>query len=138
MNLDAFTSFVLKMVDNEYPVREVPISYNLSMRLQVNEIKGDRIFNMTFPEFIEAYCRVIDRFSPVPHGESSLGWAMQDRIDQLLNVKLENVMPALIKCISHPDFKLLKDKFVHPIKDDIGILKFDPSGQFYASIWPCK
>ena len=66
MILDEFNSMCLDIVDNEFPVREIPIMYNYSMRLQVSEINSDKPFNMLFPEFLEAFCRVIDKYSPFP------------------------------------------------------------------------
>ena len=39
------------------------------MSLQVNELNSDRHYNMNFYEFLEAFCRVIDKVSPVPEGE---------------------------------------------------------------------
>jgi hypothetical protein len=138
MDLDRFNSLMLKMVDNEFPVRDIPLCFNLSMKLQVNETKGDRIFNMTFSEFLEAYSRVMDRFSPIPYGDSPTNWTAEDKQNQLLNTKIENVMLTFIKCISHPDYKYLKDKFIHPMKDEIGLFKYDITGPHYASIWPSK
>lgn len=77
MILEEFTNLMLNMVDKEFPVREIPISFNLSMRLQINEIDSDRHNNMSFIEFIEAYCRIIDKYSPIPPGESL--------VDKILN-----------------------------------------------------
>jgi hypothetical protein len=138
MDLERFTALVLKLVDNEFPVREIPLCFNLSMKLQVNETKGDRIFNMTFSEFLEAYARVIDKYSPVPYGDMTANWTSEDRQNQPLNTKIENVMWTFIKCISHPDYKYLKDKFIHPMKDEIGLFKFDNANPHYAHIWPGK
>jgi hypothetical protein len=70
MNLDEFNSLMLLIVDNEFPVREIPIAYNHSIRLQINEIDSDRHLKMMFPEFIEAFCRTIDKYSPFPSQEN--------------------------------------------------------------------
>lgn len=66
MILDEFTNLMLGLIENDFPVREIPICFNLSIRLQVNEIDSDRHYSMLFPEFVEAYCRVIDKSSPAP------------------------------------------------------------------------
>ena len=42
---------------------------------------------------------------------------MQRRIEQPLVNKLENVIEQIVKMITHPDYKYLKDKFQRPIKD---------------------
>lgn len=70
MILDEFTNLVMNIVDKDYPVREIPLYFNLSMRLQVNEIDFEKHNNMLFPEFLEAFCRVVDSASPIPIGEN--------------------------------------------------------------------
>ena len=69
MILEEFTNLMMNLIEHDFPVREIPICFNLSMRLQVNEIDSDRHYCMLFPEFIEAFCRVIDKSSPVPPNE---------------------------------------------------------------------
>ena len=69
MILDEFTNLVLNLTESDFPVRDIPIHFNLSMKLQINEIDSDRHYSMLFPEFIEAFCRVIDKSSPIPPGE---------------------------------------------------------------------
>ena len=118
MNLDEFNAFVCSFVDtNDYPVRDNPLLFNISIKLQVNEIIGDRHLDLMFPEFLEAMCRAVDKASPPPPGESSEEWPMQKRIEQPLVNKLENVIEQIVKMITHPDYKYLKDKFQRPIKD---------------------
>lgn len=70
MILDEFESLIANLVDKEFPVREIPISFNLSMRLQVNEIESEKHNNMLFPEFLEAVSRIIDKASPIPPGDT--------------------------------------------------------------------
>jgi hypothetical protein len=43
---------------------------------------------------------------------------MRTRQDQHLSAKLENVMPKMIKLISHPQYKHLKEKFAFHQKDN--------------------
>lgn len=69
MILDEFTNLVLNLTESDFPVRDIPIYFNLSMKLQINEIDSDRHYSMLFPEFIEAFCRVLDKSSPIPPGE---------------------------------------------------------------------
>jgi hypothetical protein len=69
MNLEEFCNLMALMVYPDFPVRELPIMFNISMSLQVNELNSDRHYNMNFHEFLEAFCRVIDKVSPVPEGE---------------------------------------------------------------------
>lgn len=66
MVLEEFNSLCLEIVDNEFSIREIPILYNYSMRLQISEITSERHYNMLFTEFLEAFCRIIDKFSPAP------------------------------------------------------------------------
>ncbi len=72
MNLEEFNNLMLNIVDKEFPVREIPICFNLAMKLQINEIDFDRHYNMTLPEFLEAFSRVIDKFSPMPPNENQV------------------------------------------------------------------
>ena len=118
MLLDEFNNLTQNIVDvNEYPLRENPYIFNMSMNLQVNEIYTDKHLNMLLPEFLEALCRVIDKFSPYPPNENKEDWPMQRRQSQSLVSKLENILPILMKLITHPDYRILKDKFPTPPKD---------------------
>jgi hypothetical protein len=70
MWLDEFTQICLSIIDKEFPVREIPVCFNISMKLQTNEIDSERHYNMHFSEFLEAIARVIDKLSPIPPGEN--------------------------------------------------------------------
>jgi hypothetical protein len=70
MDLEEFERVMSRVVDNEFPVREVILNFNFSIRLQVNEVETDRHTRLYFPEFLEAFCRVVDKFSPVPKDEN--------------------------------------------------------------------
>ena len=69
MNLDEFNQLMTLFVHTDFPVRELPYIFNISMKLQVSELNGDRHYNMSFFEFLEAFSRVIDKASPIPDGE---------------------------------------------------------------------
>ena len=118
MLLDEFNNFVQSIVDiNEYPIRDNPYIFNMSINLQVNEIYTDKHVNMLLPEFLEALCRAVDKASPIPPGEPKEDWPLEKRQAQPLVKKLENILPMLIKLITHPDLKLLREKFPMPHKD---------------------
>jgi hypothetical protein len=66
MILEEFSNLMPNFVDNDFPIKHIPMIFNISMKLQVNEIDFDKHYNMLFPEFLEAFCRVIDKSSPPP------------------------------------------------------------------------
>jgi len=64
---------VSKIVDVDFfPLREVPIFFNLSLKLVVDELHSEKIYRMTFPEFLEALARVVDKASPIPPDDSTV------------------------------------------------------------------
>ena len=133
MTLDEFNNLIQSIVDvNEYPIRDNPYIFNMSINLQINEIYTDKHLNMMLPEFLEALSRAIDKASPFPPGENKEDWPMDKRQSQPLVNKLENVLPMLMKLITHPDFKVLRDKFPTPTKDlSTGLYMPDYENQFY-------
>ena len=133
MTLDEFNNLVQSIVDvNEYPIRENPYIFNISINLQINEIYTDKHLNMLLPEFLEAISRAIDKASPYPPGDNKDDWPMEKRQNQHLVDKLENVLPIMMKLITHPDYKLLRDKFPIPTKDlSTGLYMPDFENQFY-------
>jgi hypothetical protein len=70
MILEEFTNLMSLFIENDFPVREIPILFIFSMRVQISEITSDKHYNMLFPEFLEAFCRVIDKSCPIPPNES--------------------------------------------------------------------
>ncbi len=70
MILEEYQNLISSIVDKDFPIRESPLHFNSGMKLQVSEVFGERHYNMLFPEFLEAFCRSIDRWAPVPPGEN--------------------------------------------------------------------
>lgn len=68
MELKEFNDLVLSFVDSDFPQRDIPLIFNQSIRLQINEIDSDRHYKMQFYEFLEAFCRAVDKASPPPLG----------------------------------------------------------------------
>lgn len=135
MNLESFNSLMVQIVDNEFPVREIPICFNHSIRLQVNEIDYDKHLKLVFSEFLEAFCRVIDKLSPIPFGDKIENWSPQTRQDQHLSTKIENVIPILMKLITNPEFKLVKEKFPFLSRDEeSGLILYDITHPWYQPI----
>ena len=133
MVLEEFNNLIQNMVDiNEYPIRENPYIFNMSINLQVNEIYTDKHLIMFLPQFLEALCRAIDKYSPYPPTENKEDWPMERRKKQPLIDKLENIFPVIMKLITHPDYKILKDKFPIPTKDiSTGLYVPNYQNQFY-------
>ena len=116
MTLDNFTNICQSLMDSDFPVKEVPVIFSVSMRLTTNEINYDKHYNMIFPEFLEALCRFIDKLSPIPNNESSFNWDMKRRQEQPLHIKIETMLPKLTQLITG-QYKYIRDKFAFPSKD---------------------
>lgn len=137
MNLEEFHQLMNLFVYHDFPVRELPVIFNISMRLQVNELNSDRHYNMSFYEFLEAFCRVIDKASPIPEGEELENWSMHKRNEQSLFTKLENITHLIIQNITSPDYKIIKEKLALPIKEeDTGLYSWDSHLSYYSHLAP--
>jgi hypothetical protein len=49
------------VVDENFTNKEIGSMFNLSMMTQVDEVYDDRHLQMSFLEFVEAFCRVADK-----------------------------------------------------------------------------
>lgn len=138
ISLDEFTILVNKLIDSDFPVKEIPTIFNLSMRLQENEIDFDRHYNMLFPEFLEAFSRFADKLSPIPLNEDKSNWNMERRTKQDLYIKIQNLIPFSFSLIS-PKYKNIKEKFIMPVKDEeTGLLCYDMMNELYFGLHPPK
>ena len=62
-------------------------------------------------------------------------WTLIKRQEQHFAVKLENIIPLLTKLITNPEYKLVKEKFPFPNKDeDTGLFKYDSNNMFYQNL----
>ena len=116
MTLDNFSNICQSLMDSDFPVKEVPVIFSVSMRLTTNEINFDKHYNMIFPEFLEALCRFIDKLSPIPNNESSFNWDMKRRQEQPLYIKIETMLPKLTKLVTG-QYKNIINKFAFPNRD---------------------
>jgi hypothetical protein len=138
LTLDGYTNLCNNLLDSDFPVKDLPVLFNLSMRLQTNEINFDKHYNMVFPEFLEALCRFIDKLSPIPPGEDHAKWDMKRRQAQPLEVKIETMIPQLIRLISGA-YKNVRDKFSMPEREeDTGLFKIDYDNPLYEGKLPKK
>ena len=138
ISLDEFTNIVNQLIDSEFPIKEIPTIFNLSMRLQENEIDFDRHYNMIFPEFLEAFCRFADKLSPYPLNEDKSNWNMERRSKQDLYIKIQNLIPSVFSLISSK-YKNIREKFIMPVKDEeTGLLFYDMTNELYFGLHPPK
>ena len=136
LTLDGFTNLCNNLMDSDFPVKELPVLFSLSIRLTTNEIDSDKHYNMIFPEFLEAISRFIDKLSPIPPGEDSTKWDMKRRQEQPLRVKIETMIPQLMRLISG-QYKNIRDKFVMPEREeDTGLFKIDYDNPLYEGKIP--
>ena len=135
MWLEEFTNICTALMDADFPVKDIPVIFNLSMRTKVNEIDSEMHYNMQFPEFLEAIARFAEKLSPIPPGEDKLAWNMKMRQEQDLYVKIESLIPGLTKLIKG-DYRYVKDKFPMPQRDEDGYLIVDYESPFYKGKLP--
>ena len=138
LTLENFTQLCNALMDSDFPVKEVSVIFNVSIRLVKDEINSDKQYNMTFPEFLEAICRFVDKLSPIPDNEDKSKWNMKRRQSQSLVQKLETIIPRLQQLINEK-YKNVRDKFDLPVKDkETGkyIINFD--NPFYEGKLPIK
>ena len=122
MSQEDFNNFILTFIESdskEYKINNNPLIYHISKKIQIDEITNDEFLYLNLIEFCEALCRIIDIYSPAPPEEKIEDWPFEKRKDQLLIEKIENIMPQLYKKIDHPNFNLIRDKFISPLKDQI-------------------
>ena len=136
MTLDNFSYICQSLMDSDFPVKEVPIIFSISIRLTTNEINFDKHYKMVFPEFLEAICRFIDKLSPIPSNEDYSKWDMKRRQEQPLYIKIENMIPKLTKLITG-QYKNIRDKFVLPNRDpETGLFIINYDSPFYEGKIP--
>ena len=116
LTLENFTELCNALMDSDFPFKEIPVIFSVSIRLIKDEINSDKQYNMLFPEFLEAICRFIDKLSPIPDKENKSEWNMERRQSQSLLQKLETIIPSLQRLIKEK-YKSIRDKFELPIKD---------------------
>ena len=138
LTLDNFSNLCNHLIDKDFPVKEIPVIFNLSIRLIKDEIHSDKQYNMIFPEFLEAICRFTDKLSPIPNNEDPSKWNMSRRQSQSLFQKLETMIPRLVVLIKGK-YKNVKDKFILPIKDkETGLYIINYENPFYEGKIPMK
>lgn len=84
--------------DENFVERDAFIAFNLSMMTQVDELNSDRIFQMSFVEFLEAVARIAEKYSPQPLTiDEPLPY--EQRFNQPLHLKTEALMVIFLKNI---------------------------------------
>lgn len=58
-----------KIFDDNFVDRDANLAFNLSMMTQVDELNFDRVFQMSFVEFLEALARIAEKASFAPFTE---------------------------------------------------------------------
>ena len=136
LTLEGYTNLCNSLMDSDFPVKELPVLFSVSLRLTTNEIDYDKQYNMVFPEFLEAICRFIDKLSPIPTGEDPAKWDMKRRQAQPLRNKIQTMIPSLTRLISGA-YRNVRDKFVTPPKEeDVDLYKIDYDNPLYEGKLP--
>ena len=74
MSLEEFNNLVsaMDLVTDGLGERDATLYYSLGMMTQVDELSNDRIFQMQYIEFLEAFARAADKFSAAPYGKTEV------------------------------------------------------------------
>ena len=120
MTLEDFSNLIKSFIKNEdFDMSQIPLIFHISKKYNIDEISDDNFMYLSFEEFCEALCRVIDIYSPYPPDEEEEKWDLEKRKEQYLVEKLENIMPTLYKKIDHPKYNYIRNKFIAPLKNQI-------------------
>ncbi|CAD8165096.1 unnamed protein product [Paramecium pentaurelia] len=89
------------LFDEKFVDRDADLAFNLSMMLQIDELESDRIFQMTFVEFMEAIARIAEKVS-LP-AAPDMSW--EQRQQQPLHIKLERLLILLAQTCASEEYK---------------------------------
>eukprot|EP00828_Plagiopyla_frontata_P019188 TRINITY_DN24542_c0_g1_i1.p1 TRINITY_DN24542_c0_g1~~TRINITY_DN24542_c0_g1_i1.p1 ORF type:complete len:257 (-),score=58.21 TRINITY_DN24542_c0_g1_i1:72-842(-) len=84
--------------------RDVFMAFNLSMMTQWDETTNDRIFQMSFVEYLEAIARLAEKCSPPLYYEKE-EYTPEQRAQMPLHIKLEAILVILWKNVTDFEFK---------------------------------
>eukprot|EP00828_Plagiopyla_frontata_P005843 TRINITY_DN12435_c0_g5_i1.p3 TRINITY_DN12435_c0_g5~~TRINITY_DN12435_c0_g5_i1.p3 ORF type:complete len:132 (-),score=30.67 TRINITY_DN12435_c0_g5_i1:79-474(-) len=106
MCLEEFAEICRKgeMFDLNIAEKDVYLAFNLSMMTQVDELFQDRIFQMSFAEFIEAISRIAEKSAPQPYYQTATLTGEQ-RQALPLHIKLESVLIIMWKTFADSEVK---------------------------------
>ena len=101
-----------KLVSSSLPAREIDMCFCQAMMVQVDELYEKKHIEMTFVEFLEAFCRICSFIEHVKNDEDFEEELFNDSKSQTpsLKSKIESVMWNLIKLCP----KTVQDSFVIP------------------------
>lgn len=106
MNVLEFETFALTvpLCNDIFVQRDAAACFGLSMMTQVNDLDFERHLQGQFIEFLEAFCRACEMcaYAPMQTMNPSnlfeeVYMSVEDRKAQPLHVKIENVMPLVLK-----------------------------------------
>lgn len=122
MMVDEFENIFITagLIDDYFVSRDVILSFNNAMMTCVNELDKDKHMKAVFVEFLEAFGRACEKISMGPpvedveDGETYRGMTEQERQNQPLVNKIENVLPTIYQnCMSNG----FKEKWKWPKRD---------------------
>jgi len=76
MNLAEFIELwkYLDLFDDLFSERDVTVCFNYAIETEVDELENDRHLEMGFVEFVEAFSRIAEKFSPIPMDDDVEMW----------------------------------------------------------------
>lgn len=121
MCLDEFNALVQKgqLFGDTCGERQMYMAFNLGMMVQVDELNSDRMFQMSFVEYLEALTRMADAVSL--KSPSPISSNYEDRTKQPLYLKLEGLCYQLFRILGDPEIKettVITPLFVEEVAKD--------------------
>eukprot|EP00359_Climacostomum_virens_P001679 CAMPEP_0204897674 /NCGR_PEP_ID=MMETSP1397-20131031/869_1 /ASSEMBLY_ACC=CAM_ASM_000891 /TAXON_ID=49980 /ORGANISM="Climacostomum Climacostomum virens, Strain Stock W-24" /LENGTH=860 /DNA_ID=CAMNT_0052065451 /DNA_START=87 /DNA_END=2668 /DNA_ORIENTATION=+ len=100
------------LVNETFVARNIDVNFNLSMMTQIDELSSRRHLQMSFVEFLEAFCRACDEANLPPSNFQGETESVSDEElrAQSLPKRIENAFPVLLRVCPASLQKIYKER----------------------------